>query len=308
MSTTQIAMVKRDTVDVVAEKVRQFQERGEIHFPANYSPENAMKSAWLLLQTTQDKNYKPVLESCSKDSIANALLDMVVQGLNPAKKQGYFIAYGNKLTFQRSYFGTMAVTKRVTGASDIDAQIIYQGDEFEYEVIRGRKVITKHKSKFENIDDSKIIGAYCTIFWPDKPEYTEIMTMQEIKQAWKKSKQGPDKEGSTHNEFPGEMAKRTVINRACKSYMNTSDDGSLIMKHFHQQDEIIAEAEVEAEIAEHANGDVIDITPESSPPPTSDVKNRGTDKRQSTSGTKQPVEDKDNFAADVPPMEQELDF
>lgn len=111
MSTAQLALVKRDTVDVVAEKVRQFQERGEIHFPANYSPENAMKSAWLLLQTVQDKNYKPALETCTKDSIANSLLDMVVQGLNPAKKQGYFIVYGTKLTFQRSYFGTMAVTK-----------------------------------------------------------------------------------------------------------------------------------------------------------------------------------------------------
>ncbi|WP_339294377.1 recombinase RecT [Paenibacillus sp. FSL W7-1279] len=261
MSSQQLALVKRDTVDVVADKVRQFQERGEIHFPANYSPENAMKSAWLLLQTVQTKDYKPALEVCSRDSIANALLDMVVQGLNPAKKQGYFIVYGKTLTFQRSYFGTMAVTKRVTGAEDIDAQIIYEGDEFEFEIVRGRKKITKHKPSFSNMDDSKIAGAYCTIYWPDGREYTEVMTMKEIRQAWKKSKQNPDKENSTHNEFPGEMAKRTVINRTCKTYMNTSDDGSLIMKHFQRQDEVLAEAEVEAEITANANGEVIDITP-----------------------------------------------
>src|SRR5690606_24667209 len=106
-----LALVKKDTVDVVAEKVRQFQERGEIHFPTNYSPENALKSAWLVLQETKDKNGKPVLQSCTKNSIANALLNMVVQGLTPAKQQGYFIAYGQQLVFQRSYFGTMAVTK-----------------------------------------------------------------------------------------------------------------------------------------------------------------------------------------------------
>src|SRR5690625_4382272 len=69
----QLALVKKDTVDVVAERVRQFQERGEIHFPANYSPENAMKSAWLILQNTQDRNKKPALEVCTKDSIANSL-------------------------------------------------------------------------------------------------------------------------------------------------------------------------------------------------------------------------------------------
>ncbi|MEK4237538.1 recombinase RecT [Paenibacillus sp. FSL H7-0714] len=314
MSTAQLALVKRDTVDVVAEKVRQFQERGEIHFPANYSPENAMKSAWLLLQTVQDKNYKPALETCTKDSIANSLLDMVVQGLNPAKKQGYFIVYGTKLTFQRSYFGTMAVTKNVTGASDIDAQIIYQDDEFEFEIVRSRKKITKHKSAFKNIDDSMIIGAYCTIYWEDGNEYTEIMTMSEIRQSWKKSKQGPDKENSTHNEFPGEMAKRTVINRACKAYMNTSDDSSLIMKHFKAQDEMIAEAEVEAEIAEHANGEIIDITPEAAADkkateaPTAEKSKTTETKRQLTGSKAQAGNDPNNFANDVPPLEQEMQF
>ncbi len=78
-----------------------------------------MKSAWLILQAAVDKDKKPVLEVCSKNSIANALLDMVVQGLNPAKKQCYFIAYGNGLACQRSYFGTMAVTKQVAGAKEI---------------------------------------------------------------------------------------------------------------------------------------------------------------------------------------------
>lgn len=289
----QLTMVKRDTVDVVADRVRQFQERGEIHFPANYSPENAMKSAWLLLQTVQTKDYKSVLEACTRDSIANALLDMVVQGLNPAKKQGYFIAYGKNLVFQRSYFGTMAVTKRVTRASEIIPQLIYEGDEFEFEIVRSGKKVTNHKQSFANIDDNKIIGAYCTIYWPDGKEFTEIMTIKEIRQSWKKSKQNPDKEGSTHNEFPGEMAKRTVINRTCKAYMNTSDDGSLIMKHFHRGDEAIAEAEVEEEIAENANGEIIDVTPNSDgtePPEPEQVKQ---EKPQPTQSTRKPDPEQD---------------
>ncbi|AJS59883.1 recombinase RecT [Paenibacillus sp. IHBB 10380] len=295
----QLAMVKRDTVDIVADKVRQFQERGEIHFPANYSPENAMKSAWLILQNTQDKNYKPVLETCTRDSIANALLDMVVQGLNPSKKQGYFIAYGKSLAFQRSYFGTMTVTKDVTSAEDIDTQIIYEDDQFEFEIVRGRKRVTLHKSDFKNIDDEKIAGAYCTIYWPDDREYTEIMTIKEIRQSWKKSKQNPDKEGSTHNEFPGEMAKRTVINRTCKAYMNTSNDSSLIMKHFNRQDEFIAEAEVEAEIADNANGDIIDVTPDPVIKTSQD-----TDPNLQQEGPNQDVMD---FSDDVPPMKKTSD-
>jgi recombination protein RecT len=255
----QLALIKRDTVDVVAEKVREFQSRGEIHFPANYSPENAMKAAWLQLQSITDRNGNPALYVCTRDSIANALLDMVVQGLNPAKKQGYFIVYGKQLVFQRSYFGTMAVTKRVTGANDIFAQVVYEGDDFEFEITRGKKRVLKHVQTLKSISGGNIVAAYCTIVFPDDSEYTDIMTMDEIRQSWKKSRQNPEKEGSTHQEFPGEMAKRTVINRTCKAYLNSSDDGSLLMQHIRRQDELIDEAEVEAEIAENANKTPIDI-------------------------------------------------
>ncbi|APC46463.1 recombinase [Aeribacillus phage AP45] len=264
MSNNQLALVKKDVVDVVATKVREFQERGEIHFPANYSPENAMKSAWLILQSTVDRNKRPALEVCTKDSIANALLDMVVQGLNPAKKQGYFIVYGNQLVFQRSYFGTMAVTKRVTGAKEINANVIYEGDEVNYEIINGRITNLSHKQKFGNINKDKIIGAYATIVLPDGDVYYELMTIDEIRKAWSKSQmwgkeQTVEKKGSTHDEFRQEMAKKTVINRACKKFMNSSDDSSLIIHHFNRQDEIIEEAQVQAEIEENANQEIIDI-------------------------------------------------
>ncbi|MEM4993016.1 recombinase RecT [Priestia sp. SB1] len=259
--TNQLAMVKKDTVDVVAAKVKEFQESGELHFPAFYSPENSMKSAWLILQNTQDRNKRPALEVCTKDSIANALLDMVVQGLNPAKKQGYFIVYGNQLTFQRSYFGTMAVTKRVAKAKSIDAAVIYEGDSVDYEIINGRIANLKHKQQFGNIDKEKIIGAYATIVLPEDEVYIELMTIAEIRQAWSKAQfwskgQDKEKEGSTHDEFKQEMAKKTVINRACKKFLNSSDDESVMMKHINKEDE---EIEAQQEIDENANGEVLDM-------------------------------------------------
>ncbi|WP_366160619.1 recombinase RecT [Bacillus infantis] len=263
----QLALVKKDTVDVVAAKVREFQEKGELHFPANYSPDNAMKSAWLIMQDVKAKSgsdYVPVLQHCSKDSIANSLLDMVVQGLNPAKKQGYFIAYGKTLSFQRSYFGTMAVTKRVTGAKSIDAAVIYEGDEVEYDMENGRITNLKHKQKFGNINKEKILGAYATIVVDSENVYHELMTMDEIRKAWSKSQmwgkdQQQEKKGSTHDEYKQEMAKKTVINRACKKFLNSSDDSSLIMQHINRADEVAAEAEVEEEIQQNANKDIIDI-------------------------------------------------
>lgn len=274
----QLAMVKKDTVDVVAAKVKEFQENKEVHFPANYSPENAMKSAWLLLQTIKTgkkDGYKPALEVCTKDSIANSLLDMVVQGLNPAKKQGYFIVYGNQLTFQRSYFGTMAVTKRVTGAKSIEAAVIYEGDQVDYEMVNGKITNLVHKQQFGNINKDKILGAYCTIIMGDDSSYTELMTIDELRKAWSKAQfwgdeQTVEKKGSTHEEFRQEMAKKTVINRACKKFLNSSDDGSLVFDHINREDDVSAEAELQEELNQSANSEIIDVDVEVSEEPNED--------------------------------------
>ena len=257
---SELEIATQTAVDVVAKRVREFQERGEVHFPANYSPENAMKSAWLMLQeikTGKNDGYRLALEVCTKNSIVNALLDMVVQGLNPAKKQGYFIVYGKTLAFQRSYFGTMAVCKQVTGAKDIFAQVVYKGDVFEYEIDRGKKKVMKHTQKIENVCND-IIAAYCIVELPDGKEIVDIMTMEQIKKAWSKSKMNPESKDSTHSQFMEEMAKKTVINRTCKALINSSDDSSLMIQTFNKSEETMAEHEITAEIAENANTEVID--------------------------------------------------
>lgn len=255
----ELAMVKKDVINVVEDKVKAFKDSGELHFPAGYSPENAMKSAWLQLQDVKDRNNKPALTNCTKNSIANALLDMVVQGLNPAKKQGYFIVYGQTLTFQRSYFGTMAVTKRLTGAKAIDAMTIHEGDKLTYDIVAGRYTNLKHEQEFGSTS-KPIIGAYCTIIESNGEEFTELMTMDEIKKSWGQSKMNPEGANSTHSKFPVEMAKKTVTNRACKRFLNSSDDSSLLFNLLQENDKRVYEAETQAEIEENANqGETLDI-------------------------------------------------
>ncbi|MBL5768008.1 recombinase RecT [Heyndrickxia sporothermodurans] len=269
----QVTTKKNTVVEQVTAKVQQFQQNGEIHFPPAYSPENALKSAYLMLQnikTSKNDGNRPVLEVCTKESIANSLLDMVVQGLNPAKKQGYFIAYGNQLTFQRSYMGTMAVTKRVAGVKEINAMPIYEGDEVNYEIQNGKIINLSHKQKFGSINKENIIGAYCTIITKENEIYTELMTIEELRKAWSKAQfwgkdQASEKKGSTHDEFKQEMAKKTVINRACKKFLNSSDDSSLVMQHINRSDEAAEEARVHEEIQQNANSEIIDVEYEVDP-------------------------------------------
>ncbi|WP_027339957.1 recombinase RecT [Halonatronum saccharophilum] len=273
-----LAMIKKDTVDVVTERVRDFQQNGELQLPPNYSPENAMKSAWLKLQSTKDKNGKPVLKSCSQDSIANSLLDMVVQGLNPAKDQCYFVAYGKTLVLMRSYFGTMAVVKQSAGAEDVDAQVIFEGDDFKYEINHGRIKILNHTQSFTSRVKGNILGAYAVISFKDeRPDYVELMTINQIKQAWSQGKTYREGGNGTHQKFEEEMCRKTIINRACKRYINSSNDSGLLADSFNRANEVEKEQEVQQEIEENANGEFIDVdikdSPEPDPEPTPDNSN-----------------------------------
>ena len=246
-------------IDEVKLTLQKSQKAGEIDLPEHYSVNNALKSAYLALQETYTKDKKPVLTTCTKASICNALLDMVIQGLNPSKKQCYFIAYGLKLLCQRSYFGTMSVTKEVADATEIWAEVVYKDDTFEITMAKGQKTIKTHEQKLENINSDAITGAYCVIEFKDSPTYTEIMTMDQIHKSWAKSQADIGLPKAVHSMFPEEMCKRTVINRACKKFINSSADKNLL-KHINRTDEERTEDEVAGEIEKNANKNLLEIT------------------------------------------------
>lgn len=214
-------IVNNPFIDGLSAQLREKQEYG-LTFPADYNPTNALMGAYLILKETTDKSGKSVLETCSQTSIANSLMDMVTMGLSMQKKQCYPIAYGGKLNCQVSYHGHKAMAHRY-GAVDINAEVIYEGDVFEYHIENGRKVLDKHEQSFMNINLDKILGAYCVIKLSDGSTYMEVMNMNQIKTAWKKG--FGYKEGSgTHKEFTDMMAKKTVTSRACKQIVQQYGD------------------------------------------------------------------------------------
>ena len=207
----------------------QLQEKTQygLSFPKDYNPTNALMGAYLIMKETTDKNGKNILESCSQPSIANALMDMATLGLNASKKQGYFIAYGGKCQFQKSYFGNITIARR-NGLKDVRAEIIYEGDKFSYHIEDGMKVIDEHVQDFMNIDNDKIVGSYAVGIMEDGRKVVEVMNINQLKKAWNQ-RQGGLKEdaSSTHMKFKDQMAKKTVINRLCKLIGNTSTDGNI---------------------------------------------------------------------------------
>lgn len=214
----QLIKMQKGITEAVGKRIKVLEDEG-LALPEQYSAKNALSSAFFTLQ----KVYG--IEKATQESIANALLDMVTQGLSPAKTQCYFIVYGNELQMQRSYFGTVAALKRLSNVSKVKAEVIHEGDVFEIGSNEDMEmIVTKFEPKFENMN-KPIIGAFAMIKLEDGSINYTVMTKEEIDKSWQQSR---NKNNKVQQNFGQEMAKRTVLNRAAKMFINTSDDSDLL--------------------------------------------------------------------------------
>ena len=217
-SATALKRFQEETADMVLTRVEAMTEAGELILPANYHAGNAVKLAWLYLQTVKDRNDRPAVDVCTRESICNCFLEMVIKGLSVAKKQCYFIVTGNQLSFWEDYRGKLMRAKRDTDIADVFPQVIYEGDKFAYSVDEhGQYQLESHETSLNNI-----VGAYAVVVKKDGSRHIEVMTMAQIRNSWQ---QGAAKgQSGAHKNFTDQMCKKTVIARACKVELGAAED------------------------------------------------------------------------------------
>ena len=248
----EIAVLSKEIGAIVMGRVTELVDAKQLTIPAGYDVGTAINSALLILQDTKDKSGRPVLEVCTKSTIAKSILDMVIQGLQPSKKQCYFIAYADQLTLFRSYFGTVAALKRaMPEATHVTAEVFYNGDEVVYGMTPfGERYVQYIASEpLVNVNQG-IRGGYCNIFDAKGNVLgSTIMTWEQIQTSWRQSRNFKA-EGGVHQRFTEEMAKRTLIAKACKLLLNTSNDmagNSAVVKAFNDTTDSEFDMEVQNE-------------------------------------------------------------
>lgn len=248
----EVAVVSKEIGASVLGRITELVEGRQLTLPSDYDAGTAVNSAMLILQDTKDRNGRPVLEVCTKASIAKSVLDMVIQGLQPGKKQGYFIAYADQLTFFRSYFGTVAALKRaMPEVAHVTSEVFYNGDDVVYGMTPfGERYVQYIASEpLVNVNQG-IRGGYCNIFDAKGNVLgSTIMTWEQIQTSWKQSR-NYKAEGGVHQRFTEEMAKRTLIAKACKLLLNTSNDmagNSAVVKAFNDTTDSEFDMEVQNE-------------------------------------------------------------
>lgn len=238
----------------VLKNVLRLQSQGTLHLPADYSAENALKAAWFYIQNSENRAK---LLACTRESLTTALFDMVVQGMDIGRKQGYIIPYGDRAQFQRSYFGDEALAMRVSPGIKLYYDVIYEGEAFATQKIMTRAgfvtVVVKHEQPFPR-KSSNIVGAYCGSVDSETGEQLGItlMDMAQIRKSWSKSKTFNADSKTFHNEQPDQACLRTVIRRHTKAIINSSTDRALL-EAVRRQELDAVDAEVEQAALEQAN-------------------------------------------------------
>lgn len=220
MATKEVAL-RQNVGDQVITRVNSLCEVG-FKMPADYQYVNAIKASMLVLQELKDKNGKPALEVCTQASIASALFEMAVKGLDASRKTCYFIVRGDKLCMNESYFGKALQVKRIYPNFDPRPVVIHEGDEFVYEIDpkNGCKKLVKHTQSIENLDKD-FIGAYMYIPTADGGQDLYIMSKKQILTAWSKSS---SREQTTHKQFSEKMIGKTLVNSGCNMIINSTPD------------------------------------------------------------------------------------
>lgn len=247
---TALKRMQEETTNKILDRVKGWQETGEFILPKDYKVGNAIKLAWLYLQTVEDRQHRKAIDVCDNDSICNALLEMVLNGEYP-KKHGYFIVYGNRMEWSERYLGRYMRAKRDTEIEAVYPQVVYQGDEFVYTIDElGQYQLVKHVPSLDNLDITKIRAAYAIVVNKDKTRHMEIMTIDQIKKSWQ---QGAAKGTSgAHTNFTDQMCKKTVIARACKIALDSLADFSDDDDDDNRKDEATAERDAAQQQVEEA--------------------------------------------------------
>ena len=219
--------------------------------PDVITPERFTRMALSALNTT------PKLQECSQMSFLGALMNAAQLGLEPNTPlgQAYLIPYKNKgrleCQFQVGYKGLLDMVYRNPEIQTVQAQCVYENDEFEYELGLEPKLI--HKPAIG--DRGALILVYA--LWKSKNGGFgfEVMSKADVDNHARKFSQSFGSSYSPWKTNYEEMAKKTVIKR-CLKYApvksdfvrNMSNDESIKSEISVDMSEVTNEQEVVADV------------------------------------------------------------
>ena len=151
----------------------------------------------------------PELINCDPASFIQAALNCAADGLVPDGRKADMVRHKDKVTYMPMYQGLLDVAYRTGQFQSIEAHVVYEGDEFDYDM--GDAPFIRHKRPLES-KSFKIIGAYAVARTTNGGIFREVMGAADLAKvrAVSRATKGPNV------DWPGEMARKAPVRRLWK--------------------------------------------------------------------------------------------
>lgn len=202
--TQQVAAKKQPST--IKDFIKVYQGEIAKALPKVMTPERFTRIVTTALTTT------PKLANCTPQSFIGSMLQAAQLGLEPNTPlgQAYLIPYGTQCQFQIGYKGLMELAHRSGEIKNIEAHVVYENDDFEFEY--GLNANLKHKPAKANKGAPEWV--YAVVHFNNGGYIFEVMSYEDcLKHGQKYSK--TYKNGPWQTE-PEEMAKKTVLKKVLK--------------------------------------------------------------------------------------------
>ena len=208
MSSTALATQTKKVSDLLASR------SGEIAMalPRHLDSDKLIR----VVMTSIAKN--PKIAQCNLASLYRCVLEVAQVGLYPDGVLGhaYLIPYKDECTLQIGYKGMIDLARRSGQVASIEARVVYEGDEFDFEY--GSNAFLKHKPTLTNQGKVKCVYGFAKL--TSGEDVFEVMTVEQIEKIRKMSR---NSNGSTWVNHWDEMARKTAIRRLFKYLPNSPE-------------------------------------------------------------------------------------
>ena len=177
------------------------------------------REALFAMQMLAKNDFSMSTANRNPGSVRMAMLNVASTGLtlNPANGYAYLVPRDGAIVLDISYKGLIKIATDAGSITWARADLVHEADEFTY---HGPAMIPDHKANpFK--DRGEVIGAYCIAKTNEGDILTEVMDMAELEKIRSKSQAYAKKKSGPWAEWFGEMARKTVIKRASKTWPYT---------------------------------------------------------------------------------------
>jgi recombination protein RecT len=174
------------------------------------------------IQAIEKNEYAKTTAMNNPKSVKNAIVNIAAIGLtlNPAERLSYLVPRDGAIHLDISYIGLLKLAVMDGGITWAIANTVRKNDTFK---LKGFGQEPVHEFDPFSNDRGDIVGAYCTAKTPDGSFLTTVMSYEEINSirdrtsGWKAFESKKAKSSVWNTDYE-EMAKKTVIKRASKTF------------------------------------------------------------------------------------------